>query len=305
MLERALFMLGRPTWQTPRALIRASRLIALAVVIGMSIGYLYFAVTSWHMTDAGAYWNAAMRLREGQELYPVVPNVEASDVYRYAPWFAWLAVPFTYLPVALAGAIWSVILVVSSTVAVIPLVRRQAWLGVVFFWPMLIGISAIGNVHALMIAALVLGVERRSGPLWIAVAASLKAFPILFVMVYIGRREWRRAAACLILTALFVAPFLLYRLDHYPTSAGGAAVLITWPPVYAIVLGLCATSTLALSNTRWRWIAAAATVCLSLPRVFVYDSTYLLVGTVDVRRQSSRGIASSITGRGTRNRTER
>ena len=40
----------------------------------------------------------------------VVGNVEASDVYRYAPWFAWLTVPFTYLPIWLAGAIWSLML---------------------------------------------------------------------------------------------------------------------------------------------------------------------------------------------------
>jgi hypothetical protein len=271
-------------WRPPRLLVRAARMVALAIIIGMSIGYLYFAFSAWHMTDAGAYWNAAMRLRDGQELYPVVPNVEASDVYRYSPWFAWLTIPLTYLPLPVAGAIWSLILVASSTVAVIPLARRRAWLGVAFFWPMLIGISAIGNVHALMIAALVLGVERRTGPLWIAMAASLKAFPLLLVLVYIGRREWRRAAACLVLTAVFVAPFLLYPLDHYPTGAGGAAVLITWLPVYVLVLVAAVVVTLTLARTKWAWLAAAAMVCLSLPRFFVYDSTYLLIGMTDERR---------------------
>ncbi len=279
-------MLPTLDWQPPRLLVRAARMLALAIIIGMSIGYLYFAVSAWHMTDAGAYWNAAMRLRDGQELYPVVPNVEASDVYRYSPWFAWLAIPFTYLPQAVAGAIWSLILVASSTLAVVPLARRKAWLGVAFFWPMLIGISAIGNVHPLMIAALVLGVERRTGPLWIAMAASLKAFPLLFVLVYIGRREWRRAAACLVLTAVFVAPFLLYPLDHYPTSAGGAAVLLTWLPVYVVVLVAAVVVTLTLARTKWAWLAAAATVCLSLPRFFVYDSTYLLIGMTEERRRS-------------------
>ncbi len=72
--------------------------------------------------------------------------------------------------------------------------RRGAWIGVAFFLPILIGISAGGNVHALLIAALVLDVERRSGPAWIGVAASLKLFPLLFVLTYLGRRQWRRAA---------------------------------------------------------------------------------------------------------------
>jgi hypothetical protein len=263
----------------PRLVVRAARILALAIIVGMGIGYLYWAASAWPMTDAAAYWNAAMRLRDGQDLYPLVPNVEASDVYRYSPWFAWLAVPFTFLPVHLAGAIWSAILSAASTVAVIPLARRKAWLGVAFFWPMLIGISAIGNVHALMIAALALGVERRSGPLWIAMAASLKAFPILLVLVYIGRHEWRRAATCLVLTAVLVSPFLLYPLDHYPTAAGGAAVLITWLPVYVLVVGAALLATIALATSKFAWLAAATAVCLSLPRFFVYDSTYLLIGT--------------------------
>jgi hypothetical protein len=258
--------------------VRAARIVALAIIIGMAIGYLYWAATAWKMTDAGAYWNAAMRLREGQDLYPVVPNIEASDVYRYSPWFAWLAVPFTFLPIHIAGALWSAILIGASTVAVGPLARRRLWLGVIFFWPMLIGISAIGNVHALMIAALVLGIERRSGPLWIAMAASLKAFPIVLVLVYIGRREWARAVASLILTGVLVAPFLLYPLDHYPTSPGGAALLITWPTLYAVVLITCMVATLVLARTKRAWLAGATTVCLALPRFFVYDITYLLVG---------------------------
>lgn len=264
--------------QPPRPVVRAARIVALAIIVGMAIGYLYWAASAWHMSDAGAYWDAAVRLRHGEELFPRLTNVEASDVYRYSPWFAWAAIPFTYLPVQIAGAVWSAILIAASTLAAIPLIRRGAWLGVVFFWPMLIGISAIGNVQALMIAALVLGIERRSGPLWIALAASLKAFPVLYVLVYIGRREWAKAVATLALTALFVAPFLLYSVENYPASAGDAGLLITWPPIYVVVLAIAAVVTLALARTRFGWLAAATTVCLALPRLFVYDITQLLVG---------------------------
>jgi hypothetical protein len=272
-------------WQPPRLLIRAARIVALAIIIGMAIGYLYWAIVEWKMPDAEAYWNAAMRLRNSQELYPAVANVEASDVYRYSPWFAWLAVPFTYLPQPVAGAIWSLILIAASTLAVVPLVRRGAWLAVIFFWPILIAISTNGNVQALMICALVLGVERRSGPLWIAVAASLKAFPILYVLVYVGRREWWRAALTFVLTAAMVAPFLLYPLDHYPTNPGGAGVLITWMPLYLLVVAGTGVVTVALARTKWAWLAAAATVCLSLPRFFLYDVTYMLVAVARQRHK--------------------
>jgi hypothetical protein len=267
----------------PRRVVRLARLVTIAVVVGMGISFLYWAAVTWEMPDAGAYWQAALRLRAGEPLYPVLGDVEASDVYRYAPWFAWLAVPFTFLPIQVAGLIWSAILVAASTAAVWPLVRERRWLLVAFFWPILIGISAIGNVHALMLAPLVHGLERRSGPLWIALAASLKAVPILLVLVYLGRREWWRAAATLALTALLVAPALRYDLSGYPTGAAQAGLLINWPPVYLVIVGCAVVLTLLLARSRWGWLAAATATTLALPRFFVYDVTLLLVGTVPAR----------------------
>ena len=196
----------------PARFVRPARVIALAVIVGVGISELWFAVSQWTMTDSAAYWNAAMRLREGAPLYPVIGNVEASDVYRYAPWFAWLTVPFTYLPIWLAGAIWSFILVAASVAAVIPLARRGAWMQVAFFFPILIGISAFGNVQALLIASLVWTVDRWSGPAWIGLAASLKIFPILFVLTYLGRGQWLRALVAVAVAAILWAPALLYDL---------------------------------------------------------------------------------------------
>jgi hypothetical protein len=257
--------------RVPRALVRA-------LVIGMGIALLYWAVTDWSMADAGAYWQAALRLREGEPLYPAVTNVESSEVYRYAPWFAWLTVPFTFLPMAAAGAIWSVVLVVASILAVVPLARRGAWLQAWLFGTVLIGISANGNVHALMILALVWGLEHRSGPLWVALAASLKAVPILFALVYLGRRQWWRFGLTAALTAILVAPFLLYDLSNYVTTAGFAGLLITWPPAYVAVVIGAVGATVYLARGRFGWLAAATAVSLALPRYFVYDITLLLPG---------------------------
>lgn len=261
----------------PRRAQRLARVVVLAVVIGIGISDLYWAVTQWHMADAGAYWGAAERLRHGEALYPPVTDPESSNVYRYAPWFAWLAVPFTFLPQPIAGVIWSGILVGASCLAVLPLARRRAWLQVAFFWPILIGISANGNVHALVVAILVLGVERRTGPLWIAVAASVKAFPILYVLVYVARREWLRALVACVVTAVLVAPMLLYDLSNYVTSPGFAGLLINWPALYIVAIAALAGVTLYLGQTRWGWLAASLTVAMALPRFFLYDVTYLQV----------------------------
>ena len=266
------------------------RLVALAVVIGVGVVNLYWAVTAWTLSDSAAYWQAALRLRDGADLYPLLANVDASEVFRYAPWFAWLAVPFTFLPEQVAAVVWSVLLLAASGAALVPLVRRRAWLAVAFFAPILIGISAVGNVQPLMIAPLVWGVERRSGPLWVALAASLKIFPILLAVVYAGRREWRRMGATLALTALLWAPALAYGLENYPVEAGQAASLIAVPVLWAAVVGAGTLVTLWLARGRFGWVAAATSVVLAVPRLFVYDVTYLLVGaaSTDGGRRSAR-----------------
>lgn len=267
---------------------RLARTVALAVIMGVGIVNLYWAVTGWTLSDADAYWNAALRLRAGEPLYPLLSNVDASEVYRYAPWFAWLAVPFTFLPVQLAGAIWSAILLGASALALIPLARARAWLLVAFFAPILVGISAVGNAQALMVAALVWGVERRSGPFWIGVAASLKIFPILFAAVYLGRGQWVRAAVAVAISGLLWAPALLYDLRGYATEAGQAASLISVPIIWAVVVVTAVGATLRLARGRFAWLAAAISVVVALPRLFVYDVTYSMLGLAQTERRSGR-----------------
>ena len=271
---------------------RLARIVALAVIIGIGLFNLSQAALHWTLSDAEAYWNAGLRLREGAPLYPSVSNVDAPEVYRYAPWFAWLAVPFTFLPGQVAGALWSAALLAASGVALMPLIQARAWLLVAFFMPILVGISAVGNVHALMIAWLVHGVGRRSGPLWIALAASLKIFPILFAAVYLGRGQWVRAALAVAVAGALWAPALLYDLRGYPTDPGQAASLIAVPMLWAVAVGAGIGMTLRVARTRFGWLAAATTVAVSLPRILVYDMTYLMVGAPPSR--ATRRSASSI-----------
>lgn len=263
---------------------RVARLVAIAVIVGIGIVNLYWAVTAWTLSDAQAYWDAGMRLREGAALYPVLSSVDASQVYRYAPWFAFAAVPFTFLPEQVAGALWSAILLVASGVALLPVFRARSWLLVALFLPILVGISAVGNVQALMIACLVHGVERRSGPLWIALAASLKIFPILLAAVYAGRREWWRLGVTLGVTGLLWAPALAFGLQNYPIEAGKAASLYAVPVLWAAVVGVAVLVTLWLARGRYGWLAATTSVALAVPRLFVYDVTYLLVGAAPTER---------------------
>lgn len=262
---------------------RLGRTVTLAVVIGIGIFNLYQAVVGWTLSDATAYWEAAMRLRAGQEPYPPLASVDAPDVYRYAPWFAWLAVPWTFLPHWLAGILWSAVLLGASALIVWRLVQMRAWVLATLFAPILVGISAVGNVHPLLLAVLLFGVERGSGPLWVGAAASLKIFPLLLALVYAGRRQWMRFAASILVAGVLWAPALLYDLSNYAVDPGRAASLYGVPVLYFIVVGAAVGVTLALANTRWGWLAGTTAVVLSLPRLFVYDVTYVALGVLGRR----------------------
>lgn len=255
---------------------RIGRIVVTALVVGVGISQLILTVGDWDLRDAGAYWDAAVRLREGEPLYPELAETEASEVYRYAPWFAWAWVPLTYLPRPVAYAFWSVVLLAACAAALIPLFRARAWLAIAFFLPILVGISGIGNVQPLVIAALVLGVERRSGPFWIAIAASLKAVPILLILTYVGRGQWLRAALAVLFTAALIAPMLLYDLANYPTGAGEAAMLMQWPAAYVAAVLIACTASVALAPSRFAWLTSSTAVALAAPRFFVYDVTFLM-----------------------------
>ena len=275
----------RPRW------VRLARIVVLALIIGIGVNHVWWSIADWHLDDMNAYWEAGLRLREGGPLFPPVSDVLASEVYRYSPWFAWLWVPLTFLPRTVVDVAWSLALLAASVAALVPLARRRAWVAVAFFGPILIGISAGGNVHALLIAALVWSVERRSGPVWIGVAASLKLFPILFALTYIGRRQWWRAAATLAVTSILLAPYLLYDLSNYVTTAGGAALLWEWPIVYAVAVAGAMGTGLWLAPSRFGWLASSAAVVLALPRSFLYDATWIMVGAPEPEKAAEQRAA--------------
>jgi hypothetical protein len=275
-----------------RALVRGARLVALAVVIGWSISNVAFHVAAWNLADMDAYWNAALRLREGQPLYPALADPSAADVYRYAPWFAWAWVPLTFLPKLAVGIVWSAILLAATGWALRPLMRPDltSLAALLLLGSFLVWAASVGNVQPLLIGGLVHGLERRSGPVWVGVVASLKAVPILYALIYVGRGEWLRAATAVIVAAVLAAPFLLYDLSRYPAGSGDAP-----SPLIAISPLLFGAAVVALAGvTLWlarrgsgldRW-AASVTVLAALPRITLLDLPQLLVA---VRPAQDRG----------------
>jgi len=258
---------------------RVGAIVVLALVVGLGVNHVVWAVAQWPMGDLKIYLTAAERLRAGEPLYLIT---DPFNMYWYAPWFAVAMIPLTFLPLTAASVLWSALLVTCSLAVGLvlwrigtPAARVLALLTV----PALFAVSAGGNVQAPVVLALLLGLHSRSGPIWVALAASLKFTPILFTLVYAARREWAKAAWSVGLSALLLSPALAMGLplDRVQEWTGAAPSILAWGiPVYVTAVGTCCL--VAVVSPRHSALAAAAGAVLALPRLFVYDVTLVAAG---------------------------
>ena len=68
-----------------------ARKLVAAVVIGLSIAWVVWAIGGLNFSDADAYRLAADRLVAGQDIYVQATNQD--EAFRYAPWFAVAWIP--------------------------------------------------------------------------------------------------------------------------------------------------------------------------------------------------------------------
>jgi len=277
-----------PTRSAGEWLLFGTTRAAVAVLIALtSYALLTYALARPVGVDVTAYWNAAERLRDGETLY-AAGAANASDLYRYAPWFAFAWIPLTYLPFEAVASAWVGLMVAAALISTVPLLRLglTGWAAFAFFMPLQLQGAVFGNVQPLLVLALMWGVNRRSGPVWIALAASLKAVPLALALVYAGRGEWRRAAIASGLTALLVAPMTLFDLSGYSTAPGpNQNSLAGVSPFLFIPIAIASlVFTYRLARTRYGWAAGAFAMIATLPRLLSYQATFMLVGLADERR---------------------
>jgi hypothetical protein len=268
-------------------LVRAARLVVLAILIGIGISHIVFAIRDWPLHDMDVYLAAATRLRDGQPLY--IAGDVAVNSFWYAPWYAVLWIPLTYLPRIVVAIGWSAVLVLATAAVGLILARQGRWglVLAILVVPPLFAVSAGGNVQALMVLTLLLGIERRWGPVAVAAAASMKFTPILLVAAYVARREWWKATLSLALAAVLLLPGLLMGITGAGVQSEAAPSLLgisTLLYAAVVVVGLLAT---VLLPPRYSVLAGATTAVLALPRLFVYDTTLVAVGAVGDSPSSS------------------
>ncbi len=271
----------------------------LAAFVVAALGGILVIGAGWTpdvQPDADAYWFAAQRLREGQPLYlPAGPD--ETEIYRYAPWFAFAWLPLTVLSQDAAFTVWRGILLVAACAAVVPLVRRPSPAGLtlaLLIFCLLISNLPAANVTTLMIGALAIGLPTRAGPVLLGMAGSLKVFPLLLVMGYIAERRWRDAAIAVGVAAVLWLHVLAFGIDTYPTSTVtgssfyvGGLSLFALHPVVGVVAGLALLGVgalLAWRRSRWTWLVAAAAIPSVVPRVWLPDAAYVAVVTEPIER---------------------
>jgi hypothetical protein len=265
--------------------------VAIGLLLLFALGDIWLRRGNWGFEDVRAYWEAALRAREGLPLYRGTDDPNSYGVFRYAPWFAWAWVPLTYLPREAVELAWGAVLGASALAVLVALVRLRTAAAValaVLLLPMFMSLVQVGNVQPLLVAILAFGISRRSGPLWIALAASIKATPILYALIYAARREWTRLAIALAITAILLAPLLFADVSSYETDPGASFSLYYYvsPVAWAVAAGasVLVAAWLAWQRSPWVWVAASVAVALCAPRAHVTYATFLAVGLLDQAR---------------------
>ena len=267
---------------------RVARLIAMTVAVLGVILLMGAALNSHVQPDADAYWHAAQRLRDGQALYGG-PRGDETEIYRYAPWFAFAWVPLTYLGQDAAYVAWRGVLLLSTAVAIWPLLRRPSPASLTLatlLGGLLVTNLPAANVTPLIIGALAAGLRSRVGPVILGLAGSLKLFPLILVAGYLAERRWVAASVAVGVASALWLHILAFDLALYTQIGGpsfyvGGVSLLGVSPLLWLPVALAAAVVvigLAIRGSRWTWLAAATAIPLAVPRVWLPDAAYVLLG---------------------------
>ena len=197
------------------------RLCLLVVVL--SIGFAWYV--SAHPMDFRVYYHGTTGVFDGtRPVYGLKSGMGWPMHYRYPPLFLFLAAPFTLLSLPWAAAAWTALKCVALFLLIRALWKRlgpspgmAAWLvPLLLAGPYVVEDLRYGNaqgfIFALTGAALLLA---SSMPLLaafaLALAVSIKVWPLFFIPYLAVRREWKLVGSTLAITAaLLLLPSLYF-----------------------------------------------------------------------------------------------
>jgi hypothetical protein len=287
-------------WKRRQALLRVLNLglFALAIIgaaAGVAVAWMH--VLGDPLADAHAYYEAAVRLNQGQSLYPANLNPNENHIYLYPPLLAIVLRPLALLPYEAFALIWELVVVASFVWLLqhLGVRKRSTWiavglLGVPIGWAL-----TIAQAHIPMTLLMAMG-----QPWSIALAANLKLFPALIALYWLGRRDWESFMAFVVWSALLIAVQVV--IDANDTVAfvksvglgqtGDPGVLRNFsiytvsPIAWVGLLFAGCLAILAAARTRWGWAVAVTVATLAPPRLLTYMLSSLLAA---VRRPRNAG----------------
>jgi hypothetical protein len=279
----------------------------IAYCLGCIAGYVsyWFTRTSpgfpWGGPgDFTTFYTAALILRsgEGQLLYDLATQARVQQAlllpygwvfqdgllpYIYPPFFAFLFIPLTYMPLQAAFHVWNLISLLLLAASVRCL-RRAAWpaasrlmagLAVLAFFPIFEAFYKGQSINlaifffSLAYVALKKGHEGKAG-FCLAAALFKPQLAVVFVFVMLVKQRWRAlrafAAGGLL---LLLASWLLVGLQGIGSYAGLTTRTMTWNGVYNFLPGCMpnlrgtvyrlaeAAGTLSNASSSWMLLATA------------------------------------------------
>ncbi len=194
-----------------RALVGLGPLLILGLFACTTLGVLIVAGSTLGY-DAAAYLQAADRLLAGRPLYDARVDLigVGFGLFLYPPPFAFVAVPFTFLPapIGLWGWLSAMFAAFLAGTAILPVRKSVRWwivLLAALSFPFLYAIK-LGQVGPLLYLAFAIGwrwIDRASATgLAVAAGALAKLQPALLFGWMIATRRWRALAAGLGVAAL-------------------------------------------------------------------------------------------------------
>lgn len=281
---------------------------------------LYYAIAPVALGDRHAtdfhfnYYLAAEAIRAGEDFYPtegfVVRGPDDLIVdYVYPPLVALLTVPWTFVPVGVAEALFQLVLVAgfAATLALLG-VRDWRCYGLGFLWPPVTDAVTTGNISILLGLAAALVWRYREHParagaaLGVSVAAKVFLWPLALWLAATRRRSaavWSVAFALVVLAASWAVvgfrglveyPGLVRRLSDRMDERGYTAYALgvdlglvpglAWAAWLALAVSVLAAVVVAgrRGDERRAFVLALVAAIACSPIVWLHYLALLLVG---------------------------
>jgi hypothetical protein len=266
-------------------------LIGLYLALGLA-GALYLAPTTVIGQDLATYQRAGDLLWSGENPYSGQSDLGQEEQYRYPPLLAMV------IPVLGWPPLWYGLLAISTALT-IWLWYRTAGLAGLLVPALLVGAWGQqllnGNSQAIVVWLLAITpLSARYGPPALALATMLKIHPLVGLVWFAGRRDWRGiglygiAAGLLLLVQL---PWLGAFIDSYlndPAAAEtipGMSLRAIHPVVWVAGIVVILVVAWRYAGTRYGWLLNIVAQLVVLPRVLLVNLALLLAAPLPPRRR--------------------